>query len=345
MSIPDDQIRTRPNPDCHVCGARGEPLYQRLRDRLFSVPGEWDLKKCQNHQCGLVWLDPMPVEEDIGKAYSTYYTHQDNNPQNTLLRRVYRRIAAGYTASRYGYQINGISVIERLLGRLIYLHPGRRSDLDYRVFYLNAQPGGRLLEVGCGSGETLKRMSDLGWCVEGVDVDSNGVRNAQTKGLKVHLGSLEQQGYPDNTFDVIAMNHVIEHVHEPLVLLQECRRILKPGGKMVVVTPNITSWVHQLYRSNWLHLDPPRHLHLFTMASLTSVAGHADFKSIECRTSLRARGVFLTSRSIRQTGKVDGEGRYPLSTRLWAEGMELVEWLLLKSGRVEGEEIVLVCEK
>lgn len=345
MATIDEKIRTRAAQSCKVCGAQGTPLYNHLRDRLFSVPGEWNLKKCQNISCGLVWLDPMPREEDIGKAYRTYYTHQDKKPKNTLLRRVYRRIAVGYSANRYGYEIKGVSVLDRLLGRLIYLHPGRRSDLDYRVFYLNAQLGGRLLEIGTGSGESLKRMSDLGWLVEGVDVDPSGVKNAKAKGLNVHLGSLEQQDYADNTFDVITMNHVIEHVHEPLALLKECRRILKPGGEIVVVTPNILSWVHRLYKSNWLHLDPPRHLHLFTIEALKNMAMQAKFTGIECSSSLRARGVFLTSKSILNTGKVDLAGKYSLTTHLWAEIMELVEWLLMKLGIVEGEEIVLICKK
>lgn len=70
-------IRTRPYPNCYLCSTLGKPLYQGLKDCLFGAAGEWNLKKCPNPECGLVWLDPMPIEEDIHKAYQNYYTHQD----------------------------------------------------------------------------------------------------------------------------------------------------------------------------------------------------------------------------------------------------------------------------
>src|SRR2546429_421611 len=70
-----DQIRSRPCPDCYVCGGRGTLLYEDLNDRLFGAPGVWNVKRCPNPACGLLWLDPMPDEEDIGKAYAEYYTH------------------------------------------------------------------------------------------------------------------------------------------------------------------------------------------------------------------------------------------------------------------------------
>jgi hypothetical protein len=66
------EIRSRPFPECSLCGTRGEPLYAGLTDRLFGAPGEWNLKCCSNSGCGLIWLDPMPLEDDIGKAYENY---------------------------------------------------------------------------------------------------------------------------------------------------------------------------------------------------------------------------------------------------------------------------------
>ena len=69
-------IRTCSRERCFLCGRPGTVVYQRLCDRIFGAPGEWSLKKCPAKDCGLVWLDPMPTEEDILKAYQDYYTHR-----------------------------------------------------------------------------------------------------------------------------------------------------------------------------------------------------------------------------------------------------------------------------
>src|SRR5262245_3389479 len=68
-------MRSRAAPTCYLCGALGRVLYQNLIDRTFNTPGAWTLKKCT--VCGLLWLDPLPLEEDISIAYQTYYTHND----------------------------------------------------------------------------------------------------------------------------------------------------------------------------------------------------------------------------------------------------------------------------
>lgn len=342
----NNEIRTRPCPDCYLCGAQGKPLYQGLKDRLFGASGEWNLKKCPNPECGLVWLDPMPLEEDISKAYQNYYTHQDRYISNTWPRRVYRLVKEGYLAHKYGYHSELDLSWKKVLGMLIYLHPGRRADFDISVMYLPAQPNGRLLEVGCGSGQMLKFMQDLGWCVEGVDFDPAAVENAKAKGLQVRLGTLESQEYPEDYFDAIIMSHLIEHVHDPLQLLRECNRILRPGGNLVVVTPNGESWGHKLYGDAWRGLEPPRHLHVFTIPSLHCLAEKAGFKKLRISTTIRgANGLFMASRSIQRTGKHVNGGPQPRAVRIWARGMQLAEWAILKVKPDVGEEIALMGEK
>ncbi len=284
----------------------------------------------------------MPLENEISKLYQSYYTHQETTkiPDN-VLRHFYRRISMGYTAQRYGYDIDGISIYDRLLGQLTYLHPGRRTDIDFKVFFLNAKPDGRLLEVGCGNGEMLNGLDKLGWKVEGLDLDINAVHIAQAKGLTVHLGDLAQQKYPDDKFDVIAMSHLIEHVYDPLALLNECKRVLKPGGRVVCVTPNAESWGHGLYGADWRGLEPPRHLHIFNPTSLQELVRRVGFDKIDCRSIPRARGIFLASNSLHKSGRIQHSGRYSIRQRVWAEAMELVEWLLLFFKKNSGEEVFL----
>lgn len=343
----EETIRVQNVGSCFLCNSEGILLYQDLRDRILNTPGEWNLMKCSNTECGLLWLDPMPLEEHINEFYEKYST-----PQEAILcsetwpHRAYQRITKGYLAHIYGYQNEGVSVWEKLLGMLIYFHPGRRADIDFSVMYLPAQIQGRLLDIGCGDGRMLRLMQELGWYVEGVDFDPVAVENAKNKGLKVRLGTLENQIYPDNHFDVITMSHLIEHVCDPLRLLLECYRILKPGGRLVVVTPNNGSWGHRIFRESWLHLDPPRHLYIFSLPSLRNIITKAGFQRARLSTIIRdANGTFLASRSIRHTGKHDRNNSAKRSIRIWARGIQLIEWAILKAKSDLGEEIALMAVK
>ena len=254
----------------------------------------------------------------------------------------------GYLASKYGYRGGSLSALKKLLGMLVYLRPGRQADLDFRLMYLPARPDGRLLDVGCGSGWLLKRMQDLGWRVEGVDFDPVAVENARSARLRVRLGTLEAQQYHDNHFDAITMSHLIEHVYDPLRVLCECYRILKPGGRLVVVTPNGESWGHRIFKQCWRGLEPPRHLYIFNVRSLRYLAERVGFSKFKISTTVRdANGIFIASRSIQRTGKhVMGSPQpQPWVVSICAKGVQLVEWAILKMKPNVSEEIALVAEK
>lgn len=343
----DDEIRTRPCPECSLCGAQGGLLYQGLQDRLFGSSGEWNFKKCLNSECGLVWLDPMPIEEDIGKAYQDYYTHQAKpDESNKWFRRAYHLVKEGYLAHKYGYYHGSFISLSKFLGILTYLQPALRADLDFCVMYLPPHPKGRLLEVGCGNGKVLKSMAEVGWRVEGVDFDPIAVEKAKRDGLQVHFGTLEAQEYPKSHFDAITMSHLIEHVHHPLRLLGECHRILKPGGRLVIVTPNNESWGHRIFGGNWRGLEPPRHLHLFTIQSLLRITENAGFQKLRAWTSIRGGSwLFMASRSVQIKGKYTTGSPQPVPIHLWARCMQLAEWLILKVNPLAGEEIGLVVKK
>lgn len=278
-----NQIRTRPSPNCYVCSEQGKPLYEGLKDRLFGAPGEWNFCRCPNPDCGLVWLDPSPLEEDISKAYQTYYTHDDAPPPRSLfLWRLYWAVCDGYLQHRLGYTQGVGQRWYRLLLPFACLHPGGLAVLDATVMFLNSpSPNARLLEIGCGNGRLLARMRNLGWEVEGLDVDAQAVEVARAKNITVRHGDLSAQGYPDNSFDAIYMGHLIEHVHDPLGLIRECCRVLKPGGTLVIVTPNTDSWGLRYFGEDWRGLDLPRHLHLFNSKNIQQVVKKAGNFSIK----------------------------------------------------------------
>jgi 2-polyprenyl-3-methyl-5-hydroxy-6-metoxy-1,4-benzoquinol methylase len=342
-TIADNKIRTRNCPSCFICGSSGELYYQDLRDRLFSAPGFWSFKLCSNAECGLMWLDPMPVEEDIWKAYSRYYTHQDNFSKNTWIKRTYRRAQQSLLAHYYGYRNGKSPLYDWVIGSLIYFHPGRLADTIFSVFYLNALPHGRLLEVGCGSGLMLKAMQDRGWDVVGVDPDPIAIKNAKSKGLIVYQGILTDQKFKNDSFDAIALSHVIEHVPDPLSLLKECERILKPGGHLVLITPNTNSLCHQLYKTDWRSLEPPRHLYIFNLETLKQLSRKAGFQNIKMETTIRdANNTFIASRALQRYGFHVMGSKQKLIIRITGRIFQFMEWATLYFNSEIGEEIVLI---
>jgi len=277
--IIDRPIRTKPCPNCYVCNTSGESLYYDLKDLLFGTPGTWHLKKCPNPVCGLIWLDPMPVSQDLARLYTNYYTHDRPLRKTGVIHRMHERALAGYLNQQWGYTLATSSRVDVVLGYLLYLHPACRAYADARVMNLRNRPTAHLLEIGFGNGEVLDRLQSYGWEVEGVEADPIAVENARDRGLNVRIGDLIDQNYPDESFDAIVSSHVIEHVPDPLKFLIECYRILRPEGRLVFYTPNTNSWGHRLYKEHWRGLEPPRHLFIFTISSLTALACEAGFKN------------------------------------------------------------------
>ncbi len=297
-------IRTAPAPACAVCGNAGELTYGGLADNLFGAPGLWNLKKCSNRDCGLIWLDPMPLKEDIGKAYAEYYTHESQAGTGRIgrLKRVYQGMKRSYWASQYGYEVDRNVHPPANLWKLLYLFPMRRHDLEAEVRFLPALPNGRLLDVGCGSGDWLMLMRELGWLVEGVDFDEGAVAVAQQRGLPVSCGAVEEQKYPDASFDAVTLNHVIEHVPDPVGTLAECARILKPSGRLILATPNSCSVGHRIFKRNWRGLEPPRHLHVFSAQSLRRILEIAGFRNVSILPHIATSVIYESAMAWRGLG-------------------------------------------
>lgn len=355
-STDEDRIRTRPCVRCPVCGSPGVVFYRDLKDAFFGVPGSWSSRKCSNPKCRLVWLDPMPVKEDSPKAYRNYFTHHGSASARWIEKaeqsgdagqRLYRLVKKGYHRNRYGYHRGAVEGWKRAIGYLAYIHPGWRATLDSGILYLPAVPGGRLLEIGSGGGQQLKIMHDLGWDAQGVDLDPDAKKNAESKGMKVSLGELEEQHFPDNYFDAVISNHVIEHVYEPESLMREVHRILKPSGRLVFITPNIESWGQRVFKNaDLMFMDSPRHLYVFAAPSLRQLAVRSGFKKAKVLTTIRhASSLYLSDRAISRTGHYEAGEHIPFKDRLGAKGLQIMEWSALKLNPAAGEEIILIGEK
>jgi 2-polyprenyl-3-methyl-5-hydroxy-6-metoxy-1,4-benzoquinol methylase len=331
-------IRTCRQSRCHACGGEGEIAHAALHDRIFGVAGEWTLKRCADRDCGLLWLDPMPIEEDLPKLYQGYYTHSARRGPETRFRRAIRR---AYWLSHFGHdEQRGFR--SKAVAALLAPFPGVRAELSQQVFELPAQTGGRLLDIGCGSGAGMIRMADLGWRVEGIDFDEEAVRLAASQGLTVRLGSLEQQAYPAASFDAIVTSHVLEHVWDPRGLLRESHRILKPGGRLVCITPNAASWCHTLFKGDWRGLEPPRHLHIFTRQSLLRVARCVDWSFLDIRSTVAASHYMAwSSLRLRVKGSYSTDMHPGIIEEIAARGFQMVAAAEHVPFRESGEELVM----
>ena len=295
MGAVNNQIRTHPCPACYLCGSLGKPLYQGLKDGLFGVPGTWNPKQCPNGNCSLVWLDPMPIEKDIEKLYATYLTHTPGSfflSDSTTFREKLRK---AFLASGFGYKNPSPQHWTTLLGHLGMRSRFFRERVGSAISWLDASWGRRLLDVGCGNGEFLAQMRDLGWDVTGVEPDPKAAQvGRETYGLTIYSGVLENINFLPESFDAVTMVHVIEHLPDPISTLKVARGLLKKGGHLVVHTPNISSLGHRWFRHNWRGLEPPRHLFIFNPDALRKIAETAGFNVLDVKNNSVSADFFWT---------------------------------------------------
>jgi 2-polyprenyl-3-methyl-5-hydroxy-6-metoxy-1,4-benzoquinol methylase len=321
--------------ECPVCGGtRRRVLYGGLRDNVFfCAPGDWVLYDCLD--CRSAYLDPRPSAATLHLAYRTYYTHEEQDliSDSSLrgLRYIRRALTNGYKNWRFGARLKPS---DWLGVPLIFLLPFKRTAIDREFRYLPRFPNhGRLLDVGFGSGEFLYAAHAIGWEVTGIDTDSKVVSNALKRGMNVFQGDLEILAGESNAFDVITLSHVIEHVHKPILVLEACYRLLKPGGKLWLETPNINSLGRMRFRNNWRGLETPRHLVIFNRRSLHRALSQIGFTDVR-DASQPSPNFFIYSSSQRMKQGLDPYKNGPISKLLKAE-IIAVDFLesLLKSRR------------
>lgn len=336
-------LRTEDRPHCPVCGSHGGEVYRAMPDLMLGVPGTWRFRRCAGATCRTLWLDPRPVAADLARAYENFVTHEAGRPLarrdgfGTRVRRAFQQSALGYPAQA--------SRLERLAAHVLPLMPLWRESALRELLYMPAQGAGRMLDIGCGNGRQLERFAQAGWRTVGIDFDAGAVATARALGLDVRHGDLTSQGFDSGEFDAIVMSHVIEHVPDPVALLCECCRVLKPGGSIVLVTPNADAFGHRLYGRHWLGLEPPRHLHVLTAGALRSMVRQAGFDVQVSRTVwVMAPGFFLATewrrraeREATHVGLPPAGVRLPLRVLAWAA----IEMLGCELGLPWGEEIVL----
>lgn len=325
---------------CRRCSGATVMLFADEPDRWFGSPGTWDVRRCLMDDCGIFQLDPEPNDQQLSAAYSVYYTHEDQGLDlRGSFRRIVRALQDARLAEKYGYATSPPTPRRSVQSAIIRLWAGRALDVDARVMMLDRpRPGARLLDIGCGSGAFLARMNSLGWIAEGTEIDSTAAGLAAKSGT-VHLGDVMSLNLEASTYDAICMSHVIEHVRDPVAVLAECRKLLRPGGELIAVTPNANSWLSLKFGHRWRGLEVPRHLRVYTEAALEGDALCAGFADVKVAASAHAANtMYLLSASMARpvSSGVAHQGR-----RILSELVQQAEAISGVLGGRRGEELWL----
>lgn len=221
---------------CPACNATSIEPVLAVKDQTVSQQ-VFDIWQCQ--ACTLRFTQGIPGESAIGKYYQseTYISHTNTN--KGLVNRLYH-IVRGFTL--------------KSKRKLVQSTSGRNT--------------GQLLDVGAGVGVFAGFMQQSGWQVIGLEPDPATRQRAQ----ELHQVSLHDTSrlfqLPAESYDVITLWHVLEHVHRLQEYLAQLKKLLKPGGVLLVAVPNYTSYDAAYYGEYWAAYDVPRHLYHFSPASM-----------------------------------------------------------------------------
>lgn len=272
------------NLECDLCGSINSEFLFSNHDRMFpEIEGSYDLYQCQD--CGLIWVD-LNNNPDLSRHYSTEnYTVLNDQGDTQSLRRAATLLETLY---HFSSQNKDQSKFFKMINW---------AFLPASPFFRSARvvENGNYLDVGCGMGYFPLVMKYLGMNPHGVEPGAIDQTLAQKYNLNIFQGTLEEARYEDDYFDVITLNHVLEHVYKPSEMMDELHRILKPGGYLVIGVPVSDSAAFKVFGKYWAQLDTPRHLFVFSTENLKKYAQKHDFKMEKIRYNSEPRYQIISS--------------------------------------------------
>jgi predicted TPR repeat methyltransferase len=205
----------------------------------------WQIVRCQN--CKLLAVENVPA--DLSPYYSEGYFTGDVTLD-------------GYMDYDLDKEVTKITYQNYL------------TDLEK---YLNKKNGISMFEVGCATGFFMDLAHQRGWDTEGIDISQYAVKKAQEKGLLATAAVLESY-QTEKKFDVVAAQDVIEHVKDPIDMINRSRNLLNENGLFLITTPDEGSLWARVWGKNWHAFVPPQHLFYFSTKNLSSLLEQNGFE-------------------------------------------------------------------
>lgn len=225
------------NNKCPWCGSDKAQINLWLKDEFLTKE---DFHICECLNCGLLYTMPRPDKEKIGNYYKSeeYYSHQEN--KKGFIPKIYERVKKTNLKHKYKIATEGLKI-------------------------------GKMLDIGCGVGDFLHTAETHGWECIGVEPSEEAKEIARQRTKAKIIESKELENIPDQTFDIITMWHVLEHVDNLNWQVEQLQRLIKPTGRIIIALPNYKSYDGQYYKEKWAAYDVPRHLNHFNRITVTKI--------------------------------------------------------------------------
>ena len=231
---------------CPAC--KSNQISPVLSAKDYTVSGNYfEIWTCED--CSLRFTQDIPDEQTIGQFYQSENYISHSGTKQGVVNRLYH-VVRNFTLGQKK--------------RWIEKYTGLQS--------------GRLLDIGCGTGEFAHFMAEANWQVQGLEPDP-GARAFAKKTYRLKVEESQQLfDLDENYFDVISMWHVLEHVHRLDEYLQQIHKILASNGTLAIAVPNYTASDAKAYHSEWAAYDVPRHLYHFSPKAMSSFLERHHFE-------------------------------------------------------------------
>lgn len=250
-----NQVELETLSACPVCGCNHFTTIGTLTDTLHNLEGTFNLASCG--RCGVEFLATRPTPSTISYYYpKQYYTHRSISEEKSPKQKVKQM------AYDYFYKVNtslGHKIVYSALSKYINMFPHR------------GRPSPTMLDFGCGNGTLIETFSRYGFIVDGYEVDEEAAQIAQHYARNIYTGDIFEKEFPEK-YDVIILNQVLEHLHDPVTVVRHLVSLLHDDGYLIISVPNASCIDFKILRDCWYACQAPTHLMHYNYDALRSLA-------------------------------------------------------------------------